>query len=162
MHPRPAPLRQLLLGIDGIIYIQIYVQVMKRMKQTMEQTGTTKQLWLGEAGSSSGGGARNLSSTYASGFLFLGTLGLASKICHAAVIRQSLYGGYYGMIDSETHEPLPDYWTSLLFKKLVGNVSMEVHTNTNDLLVVHAYCNKENNDDVTLAVVNFSKCFMEI
>lgn len=123
-------------------------------KMIMFSAGETSQLWLGEFGSSSGGGAKNLSDTYASGFLYLGTLGLASKLCHKVVIRQSLYGGFYGMLDVNTHAPLPDYWTSVLFKRLVGKQSLKVHIK-NKNVALHAYCSRNNPDDVTLVAVNF-------
>lgn len=138
------------------IFLEQLEEKMYAVKLVMNLTNTTTDLWLGEAGSSSGGGALNLSNTYAAGFLYLGRLGLASKHCHKIVIRQSLYGGYYGMIDPITHKPLPDYWTSVLFKKLVGTISLKTHKTVQNVRI-YAFCSRENKDDITILAINFDR-----
>ena len=135
-------------------YLEELEETMYAVKLVMKATPTPSDLWLGEAGSSSGGGAKNLSNTYAAGFLYLGTLSLASKHCHQIVIRQSFYGGYYGMLDSISHDPLPDYWTSVLFKQLVGTTSLKTYKG-NKHVEIQAYCSKQHQDDITLVAINF-------
>jgi len=58
------------------------------------------------------------------------------------VIRQALYGGAYSLID-ENMQPLPDFWLSYLFKKLVGRRSLEVSVTQNPGNIrVYASCSR--------------------
>uniref|UniRef100_A0A3P9PBD6 Heparanase n=1 Tax=Poecilia reticulata TaxID=8081 RepID=A0A3P9PBD6_POERE len=91
-------------------------EVLKRVQQ--ESPG--KPVWLGETSSAYGGGARGLSDTFVSGFMWLDKLGLGARLGLDVVMRQVLVGaGSYHMIDDDL-DPLPDYWLSLLYKRLVG------------------------------------------
>uniref|UniRef100_A0A3Q2T0U0 Heparanase n=1 Tax=Fundulus heteroclitus TaxID=8078 RepID=A0A3Q2T0U0_FUNHE len=91
-------------------------EVLKRVKQ--EAPG--KPVWLGETSSAYGGGAAGLSDAFVSGFMWLDKLGLGAKLGLDVVMRQELFGsGHYQLIDDDL-DPLPDYWLSLLYKRLVG------------------------------------------
>ncbi|NP_072127.1 heparanase precursor [Rattus norvegicus] len=95
------------------------LSVQKILKVTKEMT-PGKKVWLGETSSAYGGGAPLLSNTFAAGFMWLDKLGLSAQLGIEVVMRQVFFGaGNYHLVD-ENFEPLPDYWLSLLFKKLVG------------------------------------------
>ncbi|VDI33358.1 Hypothetical predicted protein [Mytilus galloprovincialis] len=63
---------------------------------------------------------------------WLDKLGISASLGVDVVVRQTFYGGNYGLIDTKTSNPNPDFWLSLLYKKLVGrsvfNVTMENKT----------------------------------
>ncbi|XP_056303112.1 heparanase isoform X1 [Danio aesculapii] len=86
----------------------------------VEAVSPGKKVWLGETSSAYGGGAVGLSDTFVAGFMWLDKLGLAAKLGLDVVIRQVLIGsGTYHLVDDNL-DPLPDYWLSLLYKRLVG------------------------------------------
>ncbi|KAJ8260915.1 hypothetical protein COCON_G00166380 [Conger conger] len=88
--------------------------------QTTEQVSPGMKVWLGETSSAYGGGALGLSDTFVAGFMWLDKLGLAAKLGLDVIIRQVLLGsGTYHLVDSNL-DPLPDYWLSVLYKRLVG------------------------------------------
>uniref|UniRef100_A0A3Q3GP64 Heparanase 2 n=1 Tax=Labrus bergylta TaxID=56723 RepID=A0A3Q3GP64_9LABR len=79
-----------------------------------------KKVWLGGLGPAWAGGVSNLSDTYAAGFLWVNTLGMAALQGIDVVLRHSFFDyGYTHLVDQQFN-PLPDYWFSLVFKRLVG------------------------------------------
>ncbi|XP_008295877.1 heparanase-like, partial [Stegastes partitus] len=88
----------------------------------------TKPVWLGETSSAYGGGALGLSDTFVAGFMWLDKLGLGATLGLDVVMRQVLVGsGSYHLVD-ENLDPLPDYWLSVLYKRLVGPEVLKVRT----------------------------------
>ncbi|KAJ8339112.1 hypothetical protein SKAU_G00358980 [Synaphobranchus kaupii] len=88
--------------------------------QIIDLVSPGKKVWLGETSSAYGGGALGLSDTFVAGFMWLDKLGLAAKLGLDVIIRQVLVGsGTYHLVDSNL-DPLPDYWLSVLYKRLVG------------------------------------------
>jgi heparanase 1 len=79
-----------------------------------------RPVWLGETGNAQYGGEPGLSDVYLSGLWWLDQLGLMARLGQEVVVRQSLTGMDYGLLDEETLEPRPDYWHSLLWKRLMG------------------------------------------
>ncbi|KAB7507614.1 Heparanase [Armadillidium nasatum] len=66
-----------------------------------------------------GGGAPELSPSFASCFPWLDKLGSAALGGISVVFRQTLYGGCYALIDDQLN-PYPNYWVSVLHKKIMG------------------------------------------
>ncbi|KAJ8418131.1 hypothetical protein AAFF_G00138400 [Aldrovandia affinis] len=101
-----------------------------------------KKVWLGGVGPAWAGGTNNLSDTYAAGFLWLNTLGMAAMQGIDVVLRHSFFDYGYNHLVDQSFNPLPvafgcplrgnsaeekDYWLSLLFKRLVGPRVLAVH-----------------------------------
>ncbi|XP_048250585.1 heparanase-like isoform X1 [Haliotis rufescens] len=84
---------------------------------------SNKPLLLGETGSFYNGGVLNMTDTFLGGFLWMDKLGMAAQSGIQNVFRQDLYGlgSANRLLESFTYDPLPDYWLTFLFKKLVGN-----------------------------------------
>lgn len=112
-----------------------------------------KPMWLTETSSSYGGGAAGLSNSYAGSPLWLDKLGLAAKYNITTVVRQSLIGGNYSMLDKKL-EPLPDWWLSVLYKKLVGNKVLHVDCKCSRFQRMYAHCaNRKYTNDTTAITV---------
>jgi heparanase 1 len=91
-----------------------------RMRTWRDAYAPGKPIWLGETGNAQFGGEPGLSDVYLGGLWWLDELGLLATKDTQVVVRQTLSGMNYGMIDDETLTPRPDYWNSLLWKRLMG------------------------------------------
>ncbi|XP_075938936.1 heparanase [Anarhichas minor] len=98
----------------------------KEVLKKVKLVSPDKPVWLGETSSAYGGGAVGLSDTFVAGFMWLDKLGLAARLGLDVVMRQVFIGsGSYHMVD-ENLDPLPDYWLSVLYKRLVGPEVLKV------------------------------------
>lgn len=78
-------------------------------------------VWIGETSSTYGGGNQVAGQSFAAGFVWLDKLGLAAQMNISNVMRQALVGGYYSLLSHHDFDPLPDYWSSVLYKRLMGH-----------------------------------------
>jgi heparanase 1 len=77
--------------------------------------------------------------------MWLDKLGVAARLEHKVVVRQTFYGGFYSLINFDTLDPLPDYWSTFLYKKLVGSRVLEVRDGISlgRKTRVYAHCTSE-------------------
>uniref|UniRef100_A0A8D0VCF8 Heparanase n=1 Tax=Sus scrofa TaxID=9823 RepID=A0A8D0VCF8_PIG len=123
-----------------------FISSAQKIFQVVEETRPHKKVWLGETSSAYGGGAPSLSNTFIAGFMWLDKLGLSARLGIEVVMRQVLFGaGTYHLVD-RNFEPLPDYWLSLLFKKLVGTkvLTASVRGPERSKLRVYLHCTNNN------------------
>lgn len=92
----------------------------EKMRTWRDRWAPGKALWLGETGNAQCGGEPGVSDVYIGGLWWLDQLGLLARLGHDVVVRQTLCGMNYGLIDDDGLEPRPDYWNSLLWKQLMG------------------------------------------
>ncbi|XP_059055265.1 heparanase-like [Achroia grisella] len=110
-------------------------------------------MWLSETSSSYGGGAPGLSNSYAASPLWVDKLALSAQNNITTVIRQSFFGGNYSLIDKDL-EPLPDWWVSVIYKKLVGNKVLHVDCQCSRFQRMYAHCTNRNyTDDLTAITI---------
>jgi heparanase len=91
-----------------------------RIRAWRDQYAPGKSIWLGETGNARFGGEPGLSDVYLGGLWWNDELGLLARHGQSVVVRQTLSGMNYGMIDENSLDPKPDYWNSLLWKRLMG------------------------------------------
>jgi heparanase 1 len=92
--------------------------------------------WLGESGNAQCGGQPGVSDTFASGFWWLDQLGKLARRGVPVVIHQSLTGADYGLLTEPDLVPRPDYFNSLLWRRLMDRRVLDV---TSPLLSLRAY-----------------------
>ena len=111
------------------------------------------ELWLGESGPAQCGGEPGLGQSFAGTFGWLDQLGRLARRGYHAVVRQTLSGSDYGLVDDETLEPRPDYWASLLFRRLMGTRVLAA-TSDEDGVLAYAHCAREGAGDVVVLLLN--------
>ncbi|WP_083915313.1 glycoside hydrolase [Gilvimarinus chinensis] len=110
------------------------------------------ELWTGESGSAQCGGQPKLSDRFISVFWWADQLGQGALLGHKVMVRQSLIGGDYGLIDRLTLKPRPDYWLSWLWVRLMGTQVYQSYHSDKHLRV---YCHRHpDGDKLTLMIIN--------
>ncbi|SDJ48383.1 Glycosyl hydrolase family 79, N-terminal domain [Frankineae bacterium MT45] len=85
-------------------------------------------LWIGETGSAACNGQAGYSDRFGESFYYLNELATQARRGVAGVVRQTLVGGNYGLLDPSTLDPAPDYWAALLWKRLMGARQLAIPT----------------------------------
>lgn len=113
------------------------------------------QIWLGETGHAQCGGAPGISDRFVSGFWWLDQLGLMAKRTHRVVVRQNLSGADYALINDETLEPNPDYYNSVLWKRLMGTHVLDARIiDKKQPIRAYAHCAEGVPGGVTVLLIN--------
>ncbi|XP_074731786.1 inactive heparanase-2 [Strix uralensis] len=132
-----------------------------------------KKIWLEGVGATSAGGMNNLSDSYAAGFLWLNTLGLLASRGIDVVVRHSFLDHGHNHLVDQNFNPLPDYWLSLLYKRLIGPKVLAIHVAglqrkprpgrvIRDKLRIYAHCTSYHNHNyvrgsITLYIINLHR-----
>lgn len=139
-------------------YAQSYVDVLRQ-----KSLGDT-ELWITETGVGWGGNMTGLADAFVDGFWWLDQLGLLAKHGVTVQHRHALAGSWPPcLLDDASHDydPRPDYWTSVLWGRVVGkralNTSVVPKTGKN-LLRAYAFCGAGGAaQDLVLVLINLSK-----
>jgi heparanase len=91
----------------------------EKIRQWRDKYAPGKPIWLGETANAQFGGEPGLSDVYLGGLWWLDQLGALAQNGHDVVVRQTLIGSNYGMLNDDL-SPRPDYWNSILWKRLMG------------------------------------------
>lgn len=112
------------------------------------------EIWTGETGSAQCGGQPYLSDRWASAFWWADQLGQGALHDQKVMVRQSLIGGDYGMIDRHSLKPRPDYWVSWVWQQMMGRT---VYSAKSDNPSVRTYLHQHRNGkDLALMLINLS------
>ncbi|XVF25107.1 hypothetical protein REPUB_Repub13aG0185500 [Reevesia pubescens] len=104
--------------------------------------GPWASAWVGESGGAYNSGGAHVSDTFVSSFWYLDQLGMASKYHTKVYCRQTLIGGNYGLLNATTYVPNPDYYSALLWHRLMGKVVLAVASDASPFLRSYAHCSK--------------------
>ena len=73
------------------------------------------------------------------------------------MIRQALIGGDYGLINFKTGEPNPDYWATLLWNSLMGEMVYRVKPRGSQKLRVYLHSHPRRPEVLSLLVINLDR-----
>ncbi|WOK99658.1 heparanase-like protein 1 [Canna indica] len=91
-------------------YLSRITDTFRNLQLTIERHGPWSSAWVGESGGAYNSGSRRVSNKFLNSFWYLDQLGMASKYNTKVYCRQTLIGGNYGLLDTDTFVPNPDYY----------------------------------------------------
>nr|TKR90303.1 hypothetical protein D5086_0000234180 [Populus alba] len=136
-------------------YLSKVSETFSNLSQTIQQNGPWASAWVGESGGAYNSGGRHVSDTFVNSFWYLDQLGMASRYNTKVYCRQTLVGGHYGLLNTTTLVPNPDYYSALLWHRLMGKVVVAVGSNASPFLRSYAHCSK-GRAGITLLLINLS------
>ncbi|KAL0911478.1 hypothetical protein M5K25_019622 [Dendrobium thyrsiflorum] len=137
-------------------YLSWFADTFRDVQLTIQRHGPWSSAWVGEAGGAYNSGSRLVSNTFLNSFWYLDQLGMASKYNTKVYCRQTLIGGNYGLLDTQTFIPNPDYYSALLWHRLMGKGVLSVDISGSLFLRAYAHCRKQKSG-VTMLLINLSK-----
>ncbi|KAK7304670.1 hypothetical protein VNO77_42555 [Canavalia gladiata] len=130
--------------------------IFSNLSETIQKYGPWSSAWVGEAGGAYNSGGRHVSNTFLNSFWYLDQLGMASTYSTKVYCRQTLIGGNYGLLNTTTLTPNPDYYSALLWHRLMGKKVLAISTDiSSPFLRTYAHCSKDRTG-VTLLLINLS------
>lgn len=136
-------------------YLSQVSETFRDVQQTLKRHGPWASAWVGESGGAYNSGGRHVSNTFMDSFWYLDQLGMASKYNTKVYCRQTLIGGNYGLLNTTTFVPNPDYYSALLWDRLMGKGVLSVDSKASPYLRVYAHCSKRR-AGITLLLINLS------
>ncbi|KAJ3677252.1 hypothetical protein LUZ60_002976 [Juncus effusus] len=127
--------------IDEILnpaYLEGCASVFSNTQTLVKRSGSPAVAWVGEAGGA-----------------YLDQLGMSAKYDTKTYCRQTLIGGNYGLLNTTTFEPNPDYYSALLWHRLMGRNVLSVNFTGSNMIRAYAHCARQSNG-ITILLINLS------
>ncbi|MCL4354786.1 hypothetical protein M1349_04975 [Patescibacteria group bacterium] len=140
-------------------YLNDIIKWAKKLTRVKNTSNSNSEMWIGEIGHAMCGGQSGISDTFESSLWWTDVLGSMAANDQKVVVRQDLVGSDYSLLDEETLNPRPDFWVSLLWKKLMGTNVFGVRISTdNDYIRVYAHSVNQklgySQDSITIVCIN--------
>ncbi|KAK8597896.1 hypothetical protein V6N13_095290 [Hibiscus sabdariffa] len=122
----------------------------------IKSSPTSATAWVGEAGGAYNSGHNLVTNAFVFSFWYLDQLGLAAKYDTKTYCRQSLIGGNYGLLDTKTFVPNPDYYSALLWHRLMGRNVLYTSFDGTKKIRAYTHCAKQS-EGIMLLLINLDK-----
>uniref|UniRef100_A0ACD5ZFG1 Uncharacterized protein n=1 Tax=Avena sativa TaxID=4498 RepID=A0ACD5ZFG1_AVESA len=99
--------------IDKILnpsYLDNEASTFSSLQGILKSSGSSTVAWVGEAGGAYNSGHHLVTDAFVFSFWYLDQLGMSAKYDTKSYCRQTLVGGNYGLLNTTTFEPNPDYY----------------------------------------------------
>ena len=112
-----------------------------------------KPLWLTETGEAACGG-NPWAASFIDSFRYLNQLGTLARHGVQVVMHNTLSASDYGLIDEATLTPRSNYWSALLWHKMMGTTVLDAGPSTEPSMHVYAHCLAGKPGGVALLAIN--------
>ncbi|TVU02338.1 hypothetical protein EJB05_52189 [Eragrostis curvula] len=136
-------------------YLDGMASTFSNLQGILKSAGTSTVAWVGEAGGAYNSGHHLITDAFVFSFWFLDQLGMSAKYDTKSYCRQSLIGGNYGLLNTTTFQPNPDYYSALLWHRLMGTKVLATTFSGTNKIRAYAHCAKDSTG-ITLLLINLS------
>jgi heparanase 1 len=112
-----------------------------------------KPMWLTETGETACGG-NPWAKDFIDSFRYLDQLGRLAKRGVQVVMHNTLAASDYGLLDESTLAPRPNYWSALLWRKMMGTTVLDAGASPATSLHIYAHCLHGQPGGVALLAIN--------
>ncbi|XP_028083119.1 heparanase-like protein 3 isoform X2 [Camellia sinensis] len=137
-------------------YLDGEADTFSRLQRTLKNSPNSPIAWVGEAGGAYNSGRNLVTNAFVFSFWYLDQLGMASAFDTKTYCRQSLIGGNYGLLNTTTFVPNPDYYSALLWHRLMGRKALSTSFSGTKKIRSYAHCAKHSRPKNS--TTNSTKC----
>ncbi|KAJ0965961.1 hypothetical protein J5N97_027099 [Dioscorea zingiberensis] len=142
--------------IDKILdpsYLNGEASTFSSLQSILTSAGTSTTAWVGEAGGAYNSGHNLVTNAFVFSFWYLDQLGMSSSYDTKTYCRQSFIGGNYGLLNTTTYKPNPDYYSALLWHRLMGQNVLSASFNGSKKIRAYAHCTRDS-EGITVLLIN--------
>ncbi|GAV82086.1 Glyco_hydro_79n domain-containing protein [Cephalotus follicularis] len=134
-------------------YIDGEANTFSGLQNILRSSATKTIAWVGESGGAYNSGHNLVTNAFVFSFWYLDQLGMSSKYDTKTYCRQTLIGGNYGLLNTATFEPNPDYYSALLWHRLMGRNVLSTSFSGTKKIRSYTHCAKQSKG-ITLLLIN--------
>ncbi|KAM5564439.1 heparanase-like protein 3 [Rosa sericea] len=123
------------------------------LQMLLKNSKTSAVAWVGESGGAYNSGHNLVTNAFVFSFWYLDQLGMAASYDTKTYCRQTLIGGNYGLLDIQTFQPNPDYYSALLWHRLMGNNVLSTSFSGTKKLRTYSHCSRKT-QGITVLLIN--------
>ncbi|KAG1366807.1 Heparanase-like protein 1 [Cocos nucifera] len=147
--------KNLIYRVQDPSYLSQVAQTYNDIVNVIKDSGPWSSAWIGESGGAYNSGGKDVSNTFVNSFWYLDQLGMTSTFSHKVFCRQTLIGGNYALLNTTTFIPNPDFYSALLWHRLMGPGVLHTTHNSSPFLRSYAHCSRQS-PGVTVLLINLS------
>ncbi|KAF2301887.1 hypothetical protein GH714_030201 [Hevea brasiliensis] len=151
----PGVDENLIHKVQDPYFLDQIAQTYKDLSISIKENAPWAGPWVGESGGAYNSGGKDVSHTFADGFWYLDQLGMTATFDHKVFCRQALIGGNYGLLNTTSFIPNPDYYGALLWHRLMGKEVLVTTHNTTPYLRAYSHCSRHK-PGIALLLINMS------
>eukprot|EP00927_Polykrikos_kofoidii_P048021 TRINITY_DN42267_c0_g1_i1.p1 TRINITY_DN42267_c0_g1~~TRINITY_DN42267_c0_g1_i1.p1 ORF type:complete len:556 (+),score=54.07 TRINITY_DN42267_c0_g1_i1:60-1670(+) len=151
-------------GVDPLLRHKVmspdYLDRMKdhaaMVNKTVSQAAPKTSIWMGETGGAFNSGHDLVTNAFMSGFWYLDNMAIQAQNGHRSFCRQTLVGGFYGLLNATSLRPNPDFYAALIWTRLMGQKVLLTSATGPNTLRAYAHCTRGVAHAVTLLILNLA------
>ncbi|GKD57678.1 heparanase-like protein 3, partial [Tanacetum coccineum] len=124
-------------------YLDGAIGTYTKLQSILKSSGSPASAWVSEAGGAYQSGQNNVSNAFVFSFWYLDQLGMSSVYDTKTYCRQTLIGGNYGLLNTTTFEPNPNYYSALLWHRLIGSKVLSTRFTGTKKIRAYSHCAKD-------------------